>query len=161
MSTSTIGPTAMNASSGCRSVNQKKSARMPSATATVVLTARVCPPVISSVTAMDWMLSDVAVTAPSSPNQSASRSSWSARVAAGSPEKVGNCTSSASMPSGSSTSACPVAGSSSWSRSRNCCISTGSSRTPTFASRKMAASSGSYLSPASPLSSVQSLTSSS
>ena len=63
--TSTIGATAMNASAGWRTVAQKKMARTPMATATVVLIACVCRPVISSVTVIEMMLNDVAVTASS------------------------------------------------------------------------------------------------
>ena len=51
----------------------------------VVLIASLCRSVIESVTVTEMMLSDVAVIASSSPNQSASMSSWIAFVAAGSP----------------------------------------------------------------------------
>ena len=86
MSTSTTGATATNASTGCRNVTQKKIARMPTATAIVVLMAAVWPAVISSWTATPTMSREVAVTLTSSPNQSASSSSWSALVAAALPE---------------------------------------------------------------------------
>ena len=44
MRTNTMGATATSASTGCRSVTQKKIARMPTATAMVVLVACVCGP---------------------------------------------------------------------------------------------------------------------
>ena len=65
------------------------------------------------------------------------------------------------MPSGLLTNRCPKVGSFSSSLSRNFCISLASSSTPAEASWKSAASSGSYLSPDSPLSLVQSRTSNS
>ena len=74
----------MNASAGWRSVSQKKMARIPRASAIVVLIASVCRLVSSSVTVPDVMLSDVAVIASSSPPQSASMSSWIRFVPAGS-----------------------------------------------------------------------------
>ena len=160
MRTSTIGATAMNASAGWRTVAQKKMARTPMATATVVLIACVCESVISSVTVIEMMLNEVAVTASSSPDQSSSICSWISLVAAGSCEYAGNWSSIASLPAGSLTRLRATAGSLASSLSRKSCISSGSSSNPADASRKSAASSGSYLSPGSPLSSVQSRTSS-
>lgn len=61
MSTSTIGPTAMNASAGCRTVTQKKTARTPRAAAMVVLIASVYRSVIESVTVTEMMLSPIQI----------------------------------------------------------------------------------------------------
>ena len=85
MRTSTIGPTAMNPSEGCRSVTQKKMERMPRAMAMVVLIASVYLSVIWSVTATEVMLPEVAVIALSSPDQSPSISSWIILVCLGLP----------------------------------------------------------------------------
>ena len=63
MSTSTIGPTAMNVNAGCRIVTQKKTARTVRAATIVVLMASVCRSVIESVTVTEIMLSEVAVNA--------------------------------------------------------------------------------------------------
>ena len=70
----------MNARAGWRTVTQKKTARTLSATATVVLIACVWRPVISSVTVIEMMLNDVAVTASSSPAQSSSISGAAPRA---------------------------------------------------------------------------------
>ena len=74
----------MNASAGWRTVTQKKMARTPSATAMVVLIDSVCRSLIESVTVIEMISTDVAVMASSSPNQSASISSWISDVRAGS-----------------------------------------------------------------------------
>ena len=87
-----MGPTAIIASAGCRTVTQKKTARTVRAAAMVVMIASVCRSVIASVTVTvtvtvtEMMLSEVAVRASSSPNQSASMSSWIALVRVASPE---------------------------------------------------------------------------
>ena len=57
MRTSTIGPTAMRARTGWRSVTQKKTARTARATATVALIASVCRSVMASVTVTAMMVS--------------------------------------------------------------------------------------------------------
>ena len=72
MRTSTIGPTAMNASTGWRAVTQKKMARTVRAAAIVVAMASVCRSLMASVTVTEMMPSEVAVTLWSSPDQSAS-----------------------------------------------------------------------------------------
>ena len=62
MRTSTIGPTAMNASRGWRAVTQKKTARTVKAAAIVVVMASVCRSLMASVTVTEMMLTEVAVT---------------------------------------------------------------------------------------------------
>ena len=134
---------------------------MPRATAMVVLIASVCRPVIWSVTATAVMLPEVAVMAPSSPNQISSISSCIILVCPGSSKKTGNWSSMVSMPFGSLIRKRASSGSLSTSLSTNSCINSGSSSTPGEASRKSTSNSGSYLSPGSPESVVQSRTSAS
>ena len=73
--TNTVGPTAISANAGCRTVTQKKIPSAPSATATVVLIDSVCLSRIASVTANEITASDVTVMVSSSPNHRASISS--------------------------------------------------------------------------------------
>ena len=150
--TRTIGPTAIMAKAGWRTVTQKKTASTINAAAIVVLIDSVWRSVIDSVTVTEMMLSEVAVMSSPSPNHSFSMSSWIVFVCWGSLAKAGNCSKIASMPPGSLTRRLFRVGSFASSLSRNSCIRAASTCTPAEASLKRASSSGSYLSPGSPLS---------